>query len=314
MKLTDVKVRNAKAKVKDYRLTDGHGLHLFVKENGSKLWRYRYEFNGKEKLMSYGAYPDITVATARELHEKARKTLLSGRDPMLEKQSDEQLGNPVVSEDTEIANPFVDVANKWYDWWKSAKDERYASNVRSRLDGDILPPLGNLAISSITPTQVTNMVLAIEARGAGDIARRALQTVDQIYRFAIPRSLTTYNPASTFKPKDILKPIVRENFKRVAPGQLPGLIKKIHFYNGSPVTRLCMKLMALVFLRTSELIEGRLALRVEPEGLAMGHSQGAHEGARGKKAAAHRAVVQTSGLRVEGVMGVPAERQVDVPW
>ncbi len=256
MILTDVKVRNARAKASDYRLTDGHGLHLFVKKNGSKLWRYRYEFGGKEKLMSYGAYPEITVGTARELHEKARKALARGLDPMLVKALEPE-GEPVVVNPGVVLNPFREVATKWFDWWKTGKDARYAANVESRLHDDILPRLGDLDISSITPSQVTAMVLAIEARGAYDIARRALQMTDQIFRYAIPRNLATYNPASTFKPKDILKPMVRDNFKRVPPNELPGLLKKIHFYGGSPVTKLCLRLMALVFLRTSELIEGR---------------------------------------------------------
>ena len=79
-----MKVRNAKPKASDYRLTDRHGLHLFVKKNGSKLWLYSYEFGGKEKLMPYGAYPEITVGAARELHKNARKALARGFDPMLE--------------------------------------------------------------------------------------------------------------------------------------------------------------------------------------------------------------------------------------
>jgi len=262
--LTDAQVRNAKARAKDYRLTDGHGLHLFVKTNGTKLWRWRYDFVGKEKLMSYGAYPEITITKARELHDGARKVLFDGLDPMLEKKTREQKEKEerqrvalALTDPNAVLNPFRDVANQWYDWWKTDKDERYAANVKSRLEDDILPPLGNLAISSITPTQVTEMVLAVEARGACDIARRALQMTDQIYRYAIPRNLAAHNPAGAFHPKDILKPMLRENFKRVAPGELPGLLKKIHFYDGSPVTRLCLKLMALVFLRTSELIEGR---------------------------------------------------------
>ena len=144
MILTDVKVRNARAKASDYRLTDGHGLHLFVKKNGSKLWRYRYEFGGKEKLMSYGAYPEITVGTARELHEKARKALARGLDPMLEKASEPE-GEPVVVNPGVILHPFREVATKWYDWWKTDKNERYAANVKSRLEDDILPSLGDLA-------------------------------------------------------------------------------------------------------------------------------------------------------------------------
>ena len=265
MKLTDVRVRNAKPRERDYKITDGHGLHVLVRVNGSRLWRYRYEFEGKEQLMSFGAYPEITINAAREMHEEARKVLKKGIDPQAEKKAREQREREeaeraaLAAQQQAVVNPFRDVANKWFTWWKTDKDGRYTDNVRSRLDADILPRLGDLPITAITPTEVTAMVLTIEARGACDIARRALQTTDQIFRFAIPRGLAVNNPASAFKPRDILKPMVRENFKRVAPGELPGLLKKIHFYDGSPITRLCMKLMALVFLRTSELIEGRWA-------------------------------------------------------
>jgi integrase len=254
MKLTDIQVRNTKPGAGDYKLTDGHGLYLLVRVNGSKLWRGRYEINGKEKLMSYGVYPEVTITAARDMHDQTRKDLAKGLDPMQERKAREEKER---EENQAVADPFRDVANQWYNWWKTGKDGRYATNVRSRLDSDILPALGDLSTMAITPAHVTQMVLNIEKRGACDVARRALQTADQIYRFAIPRNLATYNPASTFKPKDILKPMVRENFKRLAPSEFPKLLKKIQFYNGSPVTKLCMRLMALVFLRTSELIEGR---------------------------------------------------------
>ncbi len=112
-------------------------------------------------------------------------------------------------------------------------------------------------MDEITPELATNAIVAIEQRGAEDVARRALQTTDQIFRWARSKGRTSHNPASACKPKDILKPMQRKNFKRVDRRDLPELMRKIHFYNGSPITRLAMKLMALVFLRTSKMIEGQ---------------------------------------------------------
>jgi hypothetical protein len=114
MILTDAKVRNAKPQEKDYRLTDGHGLHLYVKANGTKLWRWRYEFNGKEKLMSFGAYPEVTIAAARTAHDRARKVLDSGVDPMVEKKKEhieialEEIGLTAI-------HPFSALALDWFD-------------------------------------------------------------------------------------------------------------------------------------------------------------------------------------------------------
>jgi integrase len=254
MHLTDTKVRNAKPQEKDYRFADGHGLHLFVRTNGTKLWRWRYEFDGKEKLMSFGAYPEATHTAARTAHENARKLLESGLDPMAAKR--ELVMEEAARPKAEYIHPFRDLACEWFEWWKVGKDDRYVGYVKKRMDADIMPALGNSKITDITPSQVTATVLAIEARGAEDVARRALQTIDQIYRWGITRGRALHNPAGAFKPKDILKKMQRENFKRIDLRELPTLLKKIHYYAGSPVTRLALKLMVLVILRTSEMIEG----------------------------------------------------------
>ena len=247
--LTDTKVRNAKPKEKDYRLADGHGLYLFVTTGGAKLWRWRYRFSGKEQVMSFGAYPGISISAAREAHETARKVLAKGINPMIQKkeQKEEKGGEQLESgQPTSVASDvplFREVATQWYDWWKTGKDERYVGFVRKRMDADILPKLGGLLMDDITPKQVASVVVAIEERGAEDVARRALQTTDQIFRWAMSKGLTVHNPAGAFKPKDILKPMQSENFKRVDRRELPELLRRIHFYNGSPVTRLAMKLM-----------------------------------------------------------------------
>ncbi len=145
-------------------------------------------------------------------------------------------------------------------WWQVGKDARYVQNVESRMNSDILPALGDREIDEILPSDIRAMAQAIEKRGAGDIARRAHQTVDQIFRWGLSSIVPgAAEPCRAFKPKDILQKIERENFKRVDLKEFPELLRKIHYYDGSPVTRLGLKLMALTFLRTTELIAGEWA-------------------------------------------------------
>jgi len=110
MDLTDTKVRNAKPQEKDYRLIDGHGLHLFVKTNGAKLWRWRYAFEGKGKLMSFGAYPAVTLTAARKAHEDARKVLAESVDPMVEKKDRTEQESTQAHAATTALHPFRDLA------------------------------------------------------------------------------------------------------------------------------------------------------------------------------------------------------------
>ena len=252
MALTDTKVRSVRARESAYRLPDGHGLYLLVTPSGGKLWRWKYRFHGKEKLMSFGAYSIVSISAARDAHEEGRKILARGADPMAEKKALLQTQDPA-----KVANPFRDVETKWFEKWQAEKDERYVKNARARIDEDILPEIGDRPINDIKPPDVVAMILKIEKRGAADVARRALQMTDQIFRYGLTQGYNAHNPAGAFKPKDILKKIKRENFKRVSAAELPELLRRIHSYPGSPITRLAVKLMAYVFLRTSELIEGQ---------------------------------------------------------
>ena len=186
MILTDTKLRNAKATEKTYRLKDGHGLYLLVTPNGAKLWRWKYRFRGKEKLMSFSSYPEISLADARAAHAEGRKILASGRDPMAEKKA-QKAAQKARSAAPVIVNPFRNVALEWFAQWKAGKVERHALYTERRLEADILSRTGDRAIDEIRPPEIVNMVLAIEARGAQDVARRALQITNSIFRFGIAR-------------------------------------------------------------------------------------------------------------------------------
>jgi integrase len=250
MALTDTQVRKAKPGDKPCKLTDGHGLYLLVQPSGSKLWQYKYSFGGKQKLMALGAYPDVPLATARERHQAARKLLASGTDPMAQRKEEK------TAERASTEGSFQTVAALWLAHWRQGKSPRHADYVERRLEADILPCLGARPVAEIEAPEVVAMMRAMEERGVSDLAKRARETVGQIFRYAIAHRYAKHNPAAEIKPGDILKTTRKVNFARIdATKELADLLRSIEVYRGTPVTRLAMKLLALTFVRTRELIE-----------------------------------------------------------
>ncbi|WP_433966550.1 tyrosine-type recombinase/integrase [Tunturiibacter gelidiferens] len=247
--LTDTKIKNAKAKAEAYSVVDGGGLYLRVTPAGGKLWRWSYRFDGKEKLMSLGEYPYISLSDARQKYADARVLLAKDIDPMAQRKAEK------TAKKANAENSFQSVATRWMEHWHHEKSPRHVEYVKRRLEADILPVLGSRPIAKIQAPEIVAMVMAIEARGAGVIARRALQTTAQIFRHARVRGYADRNPASEFRPSDILKPVRETNYARIEARELPDLLRRIEIYQGTHVTRLAIKLMALTFLRTSELIE-----------------------------------------------------------
>lgn len=249
MALTDTVIRKARAKHTVYRLTDGGGLYLQITLAGGRLWRWKYRFDGREKLMSFGSYPDVSLSLARERHVEARKLLASGTDPMAERKAEKAAAE----------NSFQSIARAWWEHWQDGKNLRHAVQVKRRMEADILPYLGARPIASIEAPELVAMTKAIERRGARDIAKRALETTGQIFRYAIAHGYARRNPASEIRPGDILKSTRKVNYARVDARELPNLLRSIEVYQGTHVTRLALKLMALTFVRTSELIGARWA-------------------------------------------------------
>lgn len=248
MALTDTEIRKAKSSGKAYRMSDGTGLYLWITPAGGKLWRWAYEYSGKEKLMSFGRYPEVPLALARERHLEARKLFASGIDPMAQRKVEKtaQMAN--------TANSFQSVASLWMEHWQDGKSPRHVDYVKRRMEADILPCLGARPIAEIEAPELVAMTKAIEQRGARDIAKRALETTGQVFRYAIAHGHTRRNPASEIRPSDILKSARKINYARVDAKELSALLKAIEVYKGTPVTRLAIKLIALTFVRTSELI------------------------------------------------------------
>ncbi|HUN85156.1 MAG TPA: integrase arm-type DNA-binding domain-containing protein [Terracidiphilus sp.] len=251
MALTDTEIRKSRPSDKPYKLADGHGLHLVVMPEGGRLWRWKYRHEGKEKLMAFGPYPAVTLAKAREMHVAARQLLASGVDPMEQRKAERD------AERASAENSFESVAKQWLNHWRTGKSQRHADYVERRLEADVFPRLGARPISQIEAPELVKMVRAIEQRGARDIAKRALETTGRVFRYAIATGLAKRNPAAEIKPSDVLNATRKTNYARVDAKELPSLLRSIEVYQGTHVTRLAMKLLALTFVRTGELIGAR---------------------------------------------------------
>ncbi len=253
MKLNDPIIKAAKPKDKPYKLTDGKALVLLVNPNGSKWWRYRYIFNGKEKMLSFGVYPDVTLAKARELHKKARELVKQGIDPSQHRQ-EQKLVKKLA-----IQNTFEAVAQRWWQNWQANKTERHATIIFTRLEKDIFPVIGNKPIADISaPILIMALNKTVE-RGAVNTAKRLFNYCSRIFSYAISHSLAERNPCSDVFIEDIFPPTETNNFKRISESDLPELIAKIEVYTGALLTKYALQFLLLTFVRTGELLGARWA-------------------------------------------------------
>lgn len=261
--LSNMECKKAVAKTKPYNLADKGGLHLLITPAGGKLWRWKYRFEGKEKEMAFGKYPDVSLAQARIYHAQGRALLANGTDPMAlrkeakqEKQA-ERLATEKVKAD---GLTFEDLVRKWFAWWKTDKNQKYADNVEVRLEQDVIAAIGKKRPEEVKRTDIVALSQAVDARGAHDIARRNLQIIRQIFDWALNNGMldeNLANPAASIQPSKILAKTVETNFAHLDIKEVPELLRKTRDYNGSAYTRLAMELLSLTFLRTSELIGGR---------------------------------------------------------
>ncbi|OYT99315.1 MAG: integrase [Burkholderiales bacterium PBB1] len=253
MPLTDTACRNARCPADKpcLRLTDSQGLYLEVTPAGARYWRLKYRYAGKEKRLSLGVYPNVTLATARKRREAARDLLDAGQDPSQARKDDK------ASKLLKMGTTFEAVARAWHANWSPARSPRHAEYVLRRLEADVFPAIGAKPIGDITAPNLLAMAKKIETRGALDIARRSWQTCGQIFEHALAHGLIQRNPAKDVRPGAALKSRTKGHYPRLEPKEMPELLRKIHSYQGSTFTRMALQLMALTFVRTGELIGAR---------------------------------------------------------
>lgn len=254
MPLTEIAVKNAKAREKRYKMTDGLGLFLLVHPNGGRYWRLKYRFDGKEKLLSLGTYPETSIKEARERRDVARSILTEGRDPGAVKQEQRRVAQ--LASDT---TTFGYVAREFLE--KQPWTRNYAKSVLRRLELDIFPDLAGRPIVEITPPELLAAIRKIEARGATELCHRTLQKCGQIFRYGIATGQCSRDIAADLR--GALTPHVKQHMAAVAPDELPRLLTSIASYGrerrsaydkSQIITRLGLKMLALTFIRTNELI------------------------------------------------------------
>lgn len=246
MPLTVLQVDKAKPKDKDYKLSDERGMFLLVTKAGGKLWRLKYRFDGKEKALAIGAYPDLSLKDAREIRDTARNQLAKGIDPSAEKQA-KKYSSVLAAE-----NSFEVIANEWFAARMQEKSETHKVRTRSMLNNYLFPFIGRKPIQDITPLMLLDTLRKMEAKGIVETARRAKQTASQVFRYAIITGRAQHDPAADLK--GALQIPKKRHFSAITePKQVGGLMLAIDNYHGSYTVQTALKCSALWFCRPGEL-------------------------------------------------------------
>lgn len=230
------------------KLSDGGGLYLWVYADGRKYWRLRYWLAGKEKSMSLGVFPRVTLAQAREESLKIRGNLDGNLDPAAERKA-KKLNDKLTA-----ANSFQSVADEWFEKQVHTWVKTHANDVKRRLQVNVYPKLGKRPINEIEAPELLATIQLIENRGSYDLAHRVMQVCGQVFRYGIATGKCKRNPASDLR--GALTPHVQKHQNAIRPEQLPELLRAISSYEtiGDKQTRLALQLLAHTFVRTSELI------------------------------------------------------------
>lgn len=247
MKLTDARCKGAKSASKPYKIFDGNGLYLEVVPNGSKYWRLKYRFNGKEKKLAIGTYPFYSLAEARSKSDDAKRLIKQNIDPSDNKREERQKA-VIDANDT-----FKVVALEWYSVKSESWSKNYAHEVMRNLNLHIFDEIGRLSINKIDAPTLLLALRKVEKRGSLEVASRLRQLCNQIFRYCIQTGRTRYNPATDLL--GALKTPKKQHFAAIEPDELPELIKAIETNEARlfPRTRRAIKLSLLTFLRPGEI-------------------------------------------------------------
>ncbi|MFP2386091.1 MULTISPECIES: tyrosine-type recombinase/integrase [Enterobacteriaceae] len=245
MKLNARQVDAAKPREKAYKLADGAGLYLEVVPSGSRYWRMKYRFNGKEKRLAFGVYPAVSLAQARALRDEAKKKLAEGIDPSFAKKEEKLV------RDVQLNNTFQSVALEWHGTKVSRWSEGYASDIIEAFNKDIFPYIGQQPVNEIKPLVLLNVLRRMESRGATEKAKKVRQRCSEVFRYAIVTGRAEYNPAADLT--SAMSGHESKHYPFLTVEELPDFFKALAGYTGSPLVVLAARLLILTGVRTGEL-------------------------------------------------------------
>lgn len=249
MALTELSIKKCKPKEKLYRVADSGGLCLEVTPAGGKFWRWRYVYEGKAQMLALGKFPQVPLLEARRLRDEAKATKDGGKHPSRARKA---LKLKVMNDGQ---NTFEKVARRWLEEKGARLNLKYHKQCLLRMEQHVFPQIGALPITEITIPDVVRVIDKIAARGTIETAKRMGQLIGQTFRFASRRGLCAHNPAADLR--DITPAVQERHHPCIAPEELPALLRAIEGYQGSPLTISAIKLIAMTFVRTQELIGAR---------------------------------------------------------
>lgn len=246
--LTVIQPRTAKAKDKPYKLTDGGGLYLLVNTDGAKYWRMDYRIADLRRTLAFGKYPQVSLADARDKRMAARKLLDDGIDPSQDKREQSRIKGE------KTAQTFEKLAREWHSNKLLSWHATTAKDTLRRLEIDIFPQIGAMPIATITHQHMIAALRKIESRGAHEVAHRVKATCARVFSYANQQGIENRNPALDLK--DVLKPVQSGHFAAITADELPAFLAAMNKNDARLFvpTRIALRLMMLLFVRTSELI------------------------------------------------------------
>jgi hypothetical protein len=246
MPLSDLEIRKAKPAAKPYKLFDGEGLYVEVRPTGSKLWRLKYYFQGTEKTISFGKYPFLSIANARNRMRAARELLANGIDPSERRKRDKS------ERQNKAANSVEVVAREWFAKHKPNWAASHADKIIKRVENDVFPWVGTRPVSDVTAPELLKVLRRIEGRGALDTAHRALQNCGQVFRYAVATGKAERDPTGDLR--GALPPAKHEHFASITePKSVGALLRAIDAFRGTFVVQSALRLAPMLFVRPGDL-------------------------------------------------------------
>jgi len=263
--LTDKEIRAAKPKEKEYKLFDGGGLYLSITPKGKKWWRLKYRFNGKEKRISLGVYPTVSLTAARSQREELKKQIIAGIDPSEERKAQKEAAKQIEEQNQ---NTLYHVTQRWLESYKGQVTDNYHAKITNTLNNHVfqtytLPDksklnLKNTPINEITRLEIIAVLEAIKAKGITDTPRRVAMLLNKVYKYAVTHEYTPHNIIADIELTVVLGKHTKKHYPTFTKTEdIKGLLNSIEAYNGDYTTKMALKILPYLFVRSSAIWSGR---------------------------------------------------------
>jgi integrase len=245
VQLSETKVRTAKPKQGEYKLFDGGGLYLLVTPSGGKLWNFKYRFNGKEKKLSLGPYPEVSLADARTKKEDARRQIVNGIDPGAVRKAMKQAS-------TSETETFEVIAREWHAKFTPTWTPGHADTIMSRMKLDLFPWIGTRPINEIKAPELLTVLRRVESRGALETAHRLRSIAGQVFRYAVATGRAERDCSGDLRGA-LPQPGESHHAAITDPKEVAPLLRAIDGYKGGFVVKCALRLAPMFFVRPGEL-------------------------------------------------------------